>query len=61
MLADLNANHSYLGYRRTNTSGRQLTTLIANRTIRHLGPHFPTYLAHNTATTPDVILSNNKT
>lgn len=61
LLADLNANHPTLGYRHTNTSGRNLNRLITNRTLQHIGPDFPTYLAHNTATTPDIILTNYKT
>lgn len=61
MLADLNANHPLLGYRTTNTKGRQIEYLIQNRTIRHIGPQFPTYIARNITSTPDIILSNNQT
>lgn len=61
MIADLNANHPTLGYRTTNTKGRHIHTLINNRTLQHIGPHFPTYLAHNTRTTPDIILTNFRT
>ncbi|KAK4306891.1 hypothetical protein Pmani_021315 [Petrolisthes manimaculis] len=61
MLADLNANHHFLGYRHTNTAGRQLYNLTLNRTIRHIGPHFPTYYSANSNTTPDIILTNFRT
>ncbi|KAK3892023.1 hypothetical protein Pcinc_004112 [Petrolisthes cinctipes] len=61
MLADLNANHHFLGYRRTNTAGRQLYNLTLNRTIQHIGPHFPTYYSVNSNTTPDIILTNFRT
>ena len=60
MLTDLNANHPNLGYTHTNTKGRQIHHLISNRTLQHIGPHFPTYIAHNAATTPDIILTNNR-
>lgn len=61
MLADLNANHPTLGYRHSNTAGRQLHNLILNRTLQHIGPHFPTYFTANTSTTPDIILANYRT
>ena len=61
MITDLNANHPILGYRSTNTKGRQIHHLLTNNTLQHIGPHFPTYIAHNAATTPDIILTNNKT
>lgn len=61
MLADLNANHPTLGYRHSNTAGRQLYNMILNRTIQHIGPHFPTYSSANSNTTPDIILSNYRT
>ncbi|KAK4292901.1 hypothetical protein Pmani_034362 [Petrolisthes manimaculis] len=61
MLADLNANHHFLGYRHTNTAGRQLYNLTLNRTIQHIGPHFPTYYSANSNTTPDIILTNFRT
>lgn len=59
MLADLNANHPILGYTHTNTKGRQIQHLLTQNTIQHLGPHFPTFLCHTNATTPDIILANN--
>ena len=61
MIADLNANHPTLGYRQTNTKGRQLHHLIHNRTLQHIGPDFPTYISHRSATTPDIILTNFRT
>lgn len=61
MLADLNANHPVLGYTHTNTKGRQIHRLLNNATIQHIGPHFPTFVSHTSATTPDIILTNNNT
>ena len=61
MIADLNANHPNFGYNFSNIKGRQLTRLIKNRTIQHLGPHFPTYFTNTRGTNPDIILSNHKT
>ena len=61
LFGDLNANHPTLGYRSTNTKGRQIHRLLLDRTLQHIGPHFPTYYAHNTATTPDIILTNYRT
>lgn len=61
MLADLNANHPSLGYTRSNAAGRQLYNLILNRTLQHIGPHFPTYTAAHANTTPDIVLTNYKT
>lgn len=61
MLADLNAKHPAFGYRRSNVAGRQLHNLILQHTLQHRGPHFPTYLAANTSTAPDIFLTNLKT
>lgn len=61
MVTDLNANHYTLGYRHINTKGRQLHQLIRNGMIKHIGPHFPTYIARNVTTTPDIILTNTRT
>ena len=61
MIADLNANHPNFGYRNTNTKGRQPNRLIQNRTIQHLGPHFPTFYTNTRGTNPDIIISNHRT
>lgn len=60
LFADLNANHPTLGYRQTNTTGRQTYRLIQDRVIQHLGPHFTTFHTARSATTPDIILSNHQ-
>ena len=57
---DLNANHRSLGYSSTNRRGTQIATLINHNRIKHLGPHFPTRLAHSTARSPDIALTNNE-
>lgn len=61
MITDLNARHQILGHRDRNTKGRQIAHMIRHRTLHHIGPHFPTYYAHNAATTPDIILTNYRT
>lgn len=61
MIADLNANHPCLGYNYTNTKGRQIHTLIHNRTLQHRGPYFPTFYTQGRGTTPDIILTNYRT
>lgn len=58
MITDVNANHPVLGYRNFNTKGRQINKLIQDKIINHIGPHFPTYIARKTSTTPDIILTN---
>lgn len=55
MLTDLNANDPFLGYRHSNTKGRQIHQLIQDNIIRHIGPHFPTYIARGPLTTSDHI------
>ena len=57
---DLNASHRTLGYSSTNRRGTQIVTLINSNRIKHLGPHFPTRLAHSTARSPDIALTNNE-
>lgn len=61
MIADLNANHPQLGYQHSNTKGRQINTMIQNRTIQHIGPEFPTFYTQGRGTTPDIILTNYRT
>ena len=61
MLADLDARHPTLGHRNRNTKGKQIAHMIRHRTLHHIGPHFPTYYAHKTAITPDIILTNYRT
>ena len=61
ILGDLNAKHYSLGNRHSNTVGNTISSLMSRGELNHLGPHFPTYLSHNCATTPDITISNNKT
>ena len=35
--------------------------LMNNNKVNFIGPEFPTFLSHNAATTPDIVLTNNKT
>ena len=60
LMADLNARHTTLGNRDSNHIGRQLHSLIAQRKCTHIGPYFPTIITHNSTTTPDRVLHNNK-
>ena len=48
-----------LGNRDNNTRGNILAMLINRGHAQHLGPTFPTYLTHRSATSPDIILANN--
>ena len=61
IIGDLNAHHPYLNTKTTNKVGKALKILIDNNKVNFLGPNFPTYLSHNAASTPDIILGNNKT
>ena len=55
---DLIARHSTLGYRSTNQVGRDLIEYFRRQTARHIGPHFPTYYGPLTATSPDIVITN---
>ena len=58
IIGDLNANHTSLGYARNNVAGNTLVRLIHTNRLKHLGPHFPTFYSPDSATSPDIILSN---
>ena len=62
LIADLNARHETFGYgRRThNQKGVQLNRHIYNNRLNHLGPNFNTYFTRNSATKPDIVLTNNR-
>lgn len=59
-IIDVNAEHTLIGSRGNNTVGKGLELFIQQGKLLHLGPHFPTYLERGSATTPDLVLSNNK-
>lgn len=61
ILGDLNAKHSFLGDRTENQVGKGLNRFLNNNKLVHLGPNFPTFLSHNSATAPDLVLSNDRT
>lgn len=46
---------------RPNTVGKGLEVFLSLETLNFLGIHFPTYYDRNSTTTPDVILTSNKT
>ena len=58
-LGDLNARHNILGHNDSNAVGRNVQTLIQQDRCRLDGPHFPTLIRHNSATTPDIVLTAN--
>ncbi|ROT69018.1 putative reverse transcriptase - house mosquito [Penaeus vannamei] len=58
IMGDFNAHHTLFGYNDTNAVGRGLASYIQQGRLTHLGPHTPTYIAHNAATTPDIVLAN---
>ena len=60
LLGDLNANHRVFGYPGSNPVGRQLVDFINRDEFVHLGPHFRTFLGHNGASAPDIILANKR-
>ena len=55
---DLNARHADLGSVSDNQRGRNLSRLIADGDVRHIGPDFPTFIKEDTATSPDIVLAN---
>ena len=62
IIGDLNARHRQLRLTADhNPVGRAIANLINSDKCRHLGPTFPTYISHNSTTSPDIVLSNNKT
>lgn len=61
IFGDLNAKHKSLGDNYNYTVGKGIYLLLENYKLNHLQPDFPTFISHNTHTTPGIILSNNKT
>lgn len=60
ILGDFNGRHAIFGNADSNNVGRALNTLIQSGKLIHLGPHFPTFIAHGRMTQPDKVFSNNK-
>ncbi len=58
ILGDFNGRHSIFGNRDNNTVGKSLSNLVNQGKLIHLGPYFPTFLSHNSSTTPDKIFAN---
>lgn len=61
IMGDMNAKHRTLGHNTANPMGKILKRLINLNKLYHLGPYFATYHDRNSATTPDIVLSNDKT
>lgn len=61
IIADFNAKHIFLGNRTSNEVGKGLNIFYQNNKLIHLGPNFPTFFNINSASTPDLVLCNNKT
>ncbi len=60
LLADLNAKHRLLGDSHNNVVGKGLERFLLDNKLHHLGPNFPTYITPQSATTPDIIICNNR-
>ena len=58
LIADLNARHPAFQHRDSNMTGRQLNDLLLLTDSHHIGPYFPTFLKPNSATSPDIIVTN---
>ena len=61
IIGDLNAHHPNIDKKRSNIVGKTLMMLIDNNKLKHIGPDFPTFLSHNASTSPDIVLTNNRT
>lgn len=57
---DINPNHPNFGYRGQNPVGSAINLLMSQGKLRHIGPHFPTFLKHNSSTTPDIAFTNTR-
>lgn len=60
-IGDLNARHTYFGHSNCSQVGKNVHRLIELDYCKHEGPDFPTLLRHNSATSPDIVLTNMKT
>lgn len=61
IIGDLNAKHRHLGNNSNNQVGKSLIRLINTGKLTHIGLQWHTYHDRNSATTPDIVLSNDKT
>ena len=57
---DINPNHPNFGYRGHNPVGSAINLLMSQGKLRHIGPNFPTFLKHNSSTTPDIAFTNTR-
>ena len=60
IIGDFNANHPMFGNQTTNVKGLALVRMINSGVLQWHGPPFKTWFG-NRCSTPDIILSNNKT
>ena len=61
-LGDMNARHPTFRYtNNTSIVGRNLNTFITLNKATYIGPNFPTLIRHNSASSPDIVLTNTKT
>ena len=63
ILGDLNARHPTLSdtaNRTRNKVGTHIHQLMELDKIKHIGPHFPTFITSRSSTTPDIVLGNNR-
>ena len=60
IIGDMNARHPLLWGNTVNRVGRKLSSLVQQGKLMHLGPDFPTFVTHNSATSPDIVLCNRR-
>ncbi len=58
IIGDFNGRHRHFGNGTSNGVGKSLVNLINQGKMLHLGPHFPTFISANAATSSDKIFSN---
>ena len=61
IIGDLNARHTVLNNNDCNNVGKAIKRLIDNGKLYFQGPHFHTFFSSNHTSTPDIVLTNNKT
>lgn len=59
-IGDINVRHPILGHNNSNRVGDVIYQMIGEAKYCHLGPDFRTYITNRAATTPDLVLNNNK-
>ena len=58
LIGDFNARHPHFRYNDNNVTGRHLHDVLRLTDAQYIGPHFQTFLRHNSSTSPDLIITN---